>query len=156
MTSQSKDNIVNIFNQRIGKANNERSWFSLENINYRKMQVDAYRAIIKCGPVFYSPVGGFGVIIIHFHANGAITKINAEVKPLKAGIWFAIGFAMLFSAVFLLIVPGTDKFLFLAFTWFIALGPVYLTILIWRYRLTKYLKSVLIDIGVHENMVREQ
>jgi len=153
-TSQSKETIVNSFKERIEKANKETSWFTFKNINYKKIQVDDYRAIIKRDPIFYSPYGGIGFIILHFNAGNGSTEIVADVKPLKWGIWILVGFLIFFSVLLLWLVPGTGKYLMLIFAWIIVLTPAYVTILVYGYRLKKYLELVLDDIGVQGELIR--
>jgi hypothetical protein len=153
-TPQSKETIVNSFKERIEKANKETSWFTFNNINYKKIQVDDYRAIIKRNPIFYSPYGGIGFIILHFNAINGSTKIIADVKPVKYGIWVLIGFLIFISVLLLWLVPGISKYLMLIFVWIVVLTPAYFTIVVYRYRLKKYLELVLEDIGVQGELIR--
>lgn len=151
-TAQSKDNIVSAFKDRIEEANRRNSWLTFKNINYKKIQVDDYRAIIKRDPILFGQYGGIGVIILHFDTNNGFTQINADVKPVKGAFWLLLGFLILFSALCIWFIPGTDKFFMITIAWIAFLTSAYLTIVMYRYRLKKYLKLVLEDIGVQESL----
>ncbi|SDS20919.1 hypothetical protein SAMN05216490_0739 [Mucilaginibacter mallensis] len=152
-TSLPKAVIVNTFKERIEESSKD-SWLTIKDINYKKIQVDDYRAVIKQDPFFFGQIGGIGVAILHFETSSSFTEIKAVVKPFVNGIWFLIGFLVLFSAVCIWFTPGIGKFLFVALAWIMFLTPVYISFAIRRYRLTNYLKAVLIDIGVQEDLVK--
>jgi len=148
LSDQPKDVIVNSFKGQIEKAEKDTGWLSFNNINYKKIKVDAYRAVIKRDPLFFGPPGGIGVIVLHFDADNGLTKINAEIKPVKWGVWLPAGFLITFTGVVIWLVHGIDKFLIIVLAWLIVVTPVYLTIVLYRYRLKKYLELVLKDVGV--------
>jgi len=57
LSDQPKDVIVNSFKGQIEKAEKDTGWLSFNNINYKKIKVDAYRAVIKRDPLFFGPPG---------------------------------------------------------------------------------------------------
>jgi hypothetical protein len=155
-TSLSKSNIVNTLKERIEVATKETSWFTFKDINYKKIQVDDYRAIIKLDPVLYGQVGGIGVAMLNFEVGNGFTKIEAVVKPFVTGLWIVLGFLVFFSVGCIWLITGTDKFLFIAFAWSLVIIPGYISIAFRRYRITRYLKLVLSDIGIQEALNRVQ
>jgi len=153
-TPLSSSIIASTFKERIETASKETNWFSIKEVNYKKIQADNSRAIIKVDPILFGQLGGIGLIMLHFKTIDGYTKIKALIKPFVIAFWVVIGFSILFTTLFIWLIPGTNKFLFIAFVWLILFVPIYLRIILNRYRITKYLKSVLDDLGIKEDLIK--
>ncbi|TWJ02339.1 hypothetical protein JN11_01311 [Mucilaginibacter frigoritolerans] len=158
-TLNSKESIVNTLKERIDKAQKDKSWFSFEDVDYKNMRIDDYRIIIKRKPalVSFMPNPDNGFIIVHFNQiNNEKMQVNAEIKPYKIGLWLAIGVLIPFSALQLLMMHGVYKYGLLIISWSLVLSVAYLGVLFFRYRLKMYLETVLADIGIKGDLIRER
>jgi hypothetical protein len=156
--AQPKEKIIAVLNERIEEAKRNKSWFSFNSIDYKNMQIDAYRAVIKRSPAFISSYNSnnSGYILLHFNGiNSKLTKISIEIRPEKIGLWIVVGILVLLSGLFAWLVPGLDKYIFLTFCWVGLGGSAYISIVFSRYRLTAYLKSILEDISISNELKRE-
>jgi hypothetical protein len=149
-----KNIVTNTLKDRVEEANRERSWFSFKNIDYRKIKVDDYRAVIRYNPVFFGSPGGFGFIILRFAGDGISTTILADVKLIKWQFWFLIAPLVLLSVLSTWILKGMEKVAWLTFLWAIFLGIGYINVVIHQYRLKRYLVTVLASVGIEEELVR--
>ncbi|WP_259071676.1 hypothetical protein HDF24_22595 [Mucilaginibacter sp. X4EP1] len=157
-TLNSKESIINTLKERIDNAKKDKSWFSFEDVDYKNMQIDDYRMIIKRKPALISflPNPDNGFIIVHFNQiSNEKLLVNAEIRPYKIGLWIAIGLLIPFSALHLLLVHGVYK-LSILIIWFLVLSVAYAGILFFRYRLKIYLESVLADIGIEGDLIRDR
>jgi hypothetical protein len=152
-TSNSKTSIVNALKERIDSANKNKSWISFEDNGYENMRIDDYRMIIKRNSRVFDPFGGKGVIIIHFsQPDNQLTHINAEIKPVKIGLWLAFGLLTLISALLISVTPGAGKYAILVIAWVGIMTISYLNIVFSRYMLKEYLKEVLAGIGIKDEL----
>jgi hypothetical protein len=151
-SSQSKEEILDNLRERINKANN-RGWFSFASIDYRNIKVDSSRILIKVNPGLFNPYRGYGVIFCHIeNCVDKSAQIIAELKPLKTGLWIVLGILIPFSVISLWLIPGKGIYSFLIIIWVGLAASLYLAITFCRYRLKMYLKSVLEDIGIDNNL----
>ena len=158
-TLNSKESIVNTLKERIDNAKKDKSWFSFQDVDYKNMQIDDYRMIIKRKPALISlmPNPDNGFIIVHFNQiNNEKMQVNADVRPYKIGLWIAIGVLIPFSALPLLLMHGVLKYGLLIILWFLVLSVAYLGVVFFRYRLKMYLETVLADIGIEGDLIRDR
>lgn len=153
-TSLSIEKIVNNLNYRIDESNKNASWFFVPDIDYRNIQVDSSRMIVKRrNRVTRGPLPGTGNILVHFKEtiNGE-TQVIAEVKPEKTLLWVVIGFLIFFSATQIWRTRDAETILIVTVAWAVLAGISYLLIILSRYLLKNYLQAIFADIGINQSL----
>ncbi len=157
-TSHSTESIVNTLKDRIDNAKKNSSWFSFESIQYKKMEIDDYRMIIKRSRTTFNPDAGNGFIVVNFSkANKDSKKITVEIKPFQIGIWVMIGVLLLVTTLAMWQYSGWNTFFILTVAWIFLIGSAYLSVVLFRYGSRNYLKEIFTDIGINDySLIREK
>jgi len=153
-TPLSVEKIVSNLGYRIDESNKNASWFFVPDIDYRNIQVDSSRMIVKRrNGVTRGPLPGAGNILVHFKEtiNGE-TRVIAEVKPDKTLFWVIIAFLICFSAAQIWRARDTKTILVVTAAWVVLAGMSYLLTILSRYLLKNYLQAIFSDIGINQSL----
>ena len=157
-TAKPKDEIMALANSRVDKAKADKSWISLESINYKKITVGIDRMFINKRGMMVNSYQGRGAIIINFKpTNNGTTVIKAKIMQM-AIIW-----PILFVSVFIALIGGLllwqteslSTLLVIVPVWLVFVGIIYLQALYNHFKLKEYTNSVLFNFGINEKLSQQ-
>ena len=158
-TNIPKNTLIANLQELIDKATKDTKWISFANVDYKGMKLDADTLLIDREGIMVNTLKGRGIITVVFERlNDNVTIVKAEIKPMiiLPILWFS-GFILLSIYIFILwVAPNWHTVFGILITLSFAVGIVYITITIQRWRLESYLEFILSDLDIKEEMVENE
>lgn len=154
-TTKPKDDIMALANSRVDKAKADKSWISLESINYKKITVGIDRIFINKRDMLVNSYQGRGAVIINLRqTNNETTIIKVRIMQM-AIIWpilFITAFIALIGGLLFWQTKSLTTILVILPVWLVFIGIIYLQALYNHFKLKEYTNSVLFDLGINEKL----
>ena len=155
-TNIPKDILLKSLQELIDKAKKDAKWFSLANVDYRQVKLDADRFIIDREDITLNSLKGRGVITVDFErVNDSVTTVKTEIKPMVISLWIHAIILLIMCTAIISASPNSQTVLVLLILLPIVFATFRFTITIQRWRLESYLDFILSDLGIKEEMIED-
>jgi len=152
-TIKPKDEIISLLNHRIDNAKANKSWFSLEEINYKKVTVGINRMVIDKRGMSNYGISAKGAIIAKFkQTEDRKTIIEVEIKAIGTAItlWLVSLLMIFFSAINIWLEHSFNILFLLIPAWAVISAIIYLKALYNKNMLIAYTETILCDLDINE------
>lgn len=157
-TNIPKDTLVANLQELIDKAQRDK-WFSLANVDYKQMKLEADRLIVDRESLMANAYKGRGTITVVFErVNDNATMVKAEIKPLMIYVmfWFYSFLLILLSIYIISEAPNWQTIFGTLIGLTVAFAIYHISITVRRWRLESYLDFILSDLGIKEEMIENE